>query len=133
MIRRPPRSTLSSSSAASDVYKRQPWELLLRDPGRVRARAEACETLARGSPGGRAPRTAVTVGWTSCWRGVGDPDAITQGSMLKSILTSRLGPESHLPQPITGTGCASPEIAGECRGVRLGELGQTDREEVGDL
>ena len=24
MIRRPPRSTLSSSSAASDVYKRQP-------------------------------------------------------------------------------------------------------------
>src|SRR5664280_3282038 len=27
MIRRPPRSTLSSSSAASDVYKRQPLEL----------------------------------------------------------------------------------------------------------
>ena len=26
MIRRPPRSTLSSSSAASDVYKRQVWE-----------------------------------------------------------------------------------------------------------
>eukprot|EP00658_Telonema_sp_P-2_P015168 TRINITY_DN1581_c0_g2_i6.p1 TRINITY_DN1581_c0_g2~~TRINITY_DN1581_c0_g2_i6.p1 ORF type:complete len:356 (+),score=118.58 TRINITY_DN1581_c0_g2_i6:99-1166(+) len=26
MIRRPPRSTLSSSSAASDVYKRQEWE-----------------------------------------------------------------------------------------------------------
>src|SRR5665648_893354 len=25
MIRRPPRSTLSSSSAASDVYKRQGW------------------------------------------------------------------------------------------------------------
>src|SRR5664279_6573 len=25
MIRRPPRSTLSSSSAASDVYKRQLW------------------------------------------------------------------------------------------------------------
>src|SRR5665648_66014 len=29
MIRRPPRSTLSSSSAASDVYKRQPVFLLL--------------------------------------------------------------------------------------------------------
>ena len=27
MIRRPPRSTLSASSAASDVYKRQPWLL----------------------------------------------------------------------------------------------------------
>src|SRR5665648_671731 len=31
MIRRPPRSTLSSSSAASDVYKRQALLLLLRD------------------------------------------------------------------------------------------------------
>src|SRR5665648_658004 len=30
MIRRPPRSTLSSSSAASDVYKRQLLGLLLR-------------------------------------------------------------------------------------------------------
>eukprot|EP00658_Telonema_sp_P-2_P001736 TRINITY_DN10655_c0_g1_i1.p1 TRINITY_DN10655_c0_g1~~TRINITY_DN10655_c0_g1_i1.p1 ORF type:complete len:179 (+),score=48.52 TRINITY_DN10655_c0_g1_i1:105-641(+) len=28
MIRRPPRSTLSSSSAASDVYKRQEWSTL---------------------------------------------------------------------------------------------------------
>ena len=26
MIRRPPRSTLDRSSAASDVYKRQEWE-----------------------------------------------------------------------------------------------------------
>eukprot|EP00658_Telonema_sp_P-2_P026164 TRINITY_DN20557_c0_g1_i2.p2 TRINITY_DN20557_c0_g1~~TRINITY_DN20557_c0_g1_i2.p2 ORF type:complete len:100 (+),score=38.82 TRINITY_DN20557_c0_g1_i2:89-388(+) len=30
MIRRPPRSTLSSSSAASDVYKRQDLETLLK-------------------------------------------------------------------------------------------------------
>src|SRR5664280_3012099 len=29
MIRRPPRSTLSSSSAASDVYKRQRWGLYM--------------------------------------------------------------------------------------------------------
>eukprot|EP00826_Nyctotherus_ovalis_P004412 TRINITY_DN10952_c0_g3_i3.p3 TRINITY_DN10952_c0_g3~~TRINITY_DN10952_c0_g3_i3.p3 ORF type:complete len:114 (-),score=3.25 TRINITY_DN10952_c0_g3_i3:1284-1604(-) len=28
MIRRPPRSTLSSSSAASDVYKRQHWKIV---------------------------------------------------------------------------------------------------------
>eukprot|EP00658_Telonema_sp_P-2_P037667 TRINITY_DN27083_c0_g2_i1.p1 TRINITY_DN27083_c0_g2~~TRINITY_DN27083_c0_g2_i1.p1 ORF type:complete len:111 (-),score=34.52 TRINITY_DN27083_c0_g2_i1:322-654(-) len=35
MIRRPPRSTLSSSSAASDVYKRQVMEMrtLLEDAG----------------------------------------------------------------------------------------------------
>src|SRR5664280_3851438 len=31
MIRRPPRSTLSSSSAASDVYKRQPPHRIVRD------------------------------------------------------------------------------------------------------
>src|SRR5664280_3832212 len=31
MIRRPPRSTLSSSSAASDVYKRQGLELRVGD------------------------------------------------------------------------------------------------------
>eukprot|EP00658_Telonema_sp_P-2_P052397 TRINITY_DN40592_c0_g1_i1.p1 TRINITY_DN40592_c0_g1~~TRINITY_DN40592_c0_g1_i1.p1 ORF type:complete len:138 (+),score=28.23 TRINITY_DN40592_c0_g1_i1:85-498(+) len=35
MIRRPPRSTLSSSSAASDVYKRQPWRLSLVDEAGV--------------------------------------------------------------------------------------------------
>ena len=34
MIRRPPRSTLSSSSAASDVYKRQPYQLLSGEEGR---------------------------------------------------------------------------------------------------
>src|SRR5664280_2895707 len=31
MIRRPPRSTLSSSSAASDVYKRQPFKIEVLD------------------------------------------------------------------------------------------------------
>src|SRR5678815_2969381 len=34
MIRRPPRSTLDRSSAASDVYKRQISLLLRRPPGR---------------------------------------------------------------------------------------------------
>src|SRR5664279_1280991 len=40
MIRRPPRSTLSSSSAASDVYKRQ--VLLFRDSDGVYAVAGTC-------------------------------------------------------------------------------------------
>ena len=35
MIRRPPRSTLSSSSAASDVYKRQEQAFLGKDTGTV--------------------------------------------------------------------------------------------------
>src|SRR5664279_6459098 len=33
MIRRPPRSTLSSSSAASDVYKRQMWVVAFASNG----------------------------------------------------------------------------------------------------
>eukprot|EP00656_Telonema_subtile_P007365 TRINITY_DN13457_c0_g2_i1.p1 TRINITY_DN13457_c0_g2~~TRINITY_DN13457_c0_g2_i1.p1 ORF type:complete len:145 (+),score=32.28 TRINITY_DN13457_c0_g2_i1:74-508(+) len=37
MIRRPPRSTLSSSSAASDVYKRQELEYLTRKVEQAKA------------------------------------------------------------------------------------------------
>ena len=40
MIRRPPRSTLSSSSAASDVYKRQPV-----DDALSHARLAACDAV----------------------------------------------------------------------------------------
>src|SRR5674536_55220 len=69
MIRRPPRSTLSSSSAASDVYKRQLLESLRerqgrggltrrgppglthghgRVPGRFEKRGSLCHALSRG-------------------------------------------------------------------------------------
>eukprot|EP00658_Telonema_sp_P-2_P051955 TRINITY_DN40076_c0_g1_i1.p1 TRINITY_DN40076_c0_g1~~TRINITY_DN40076_c0_g1_i1.p1 ORF type:complete len:104 (-),score=25.56 TRINITY_DN40076_c0_g1_i1:58-369(-) len=42
MIRRPPRSTLSSSSAASDVYKRQEnCTLHIAEPGNSQAQAAA--------------------------------------------------------------------------------------------
>src|SRR5450756_2781852 len=44
MIRRPPRSTQSRSSAASDVYKRQP---LSPDDGEVAARAIGIENTGR--------------------------------------------------------------------------------------
>src|SRR5664279_6505002 len=44
MIRRPPRSTLSSSSAASDVYKRQ---VLAPGVGRARAGDDASEARVR--------------------------------------------------------------------------------------
>src|SRR5678816_3918613 len=44
MIRRPPRSTLDRSSAASDVYKRQP--LTLAGVGKSEAEARAAEMLA---------------------------------------------------------------------------------------
>ena len=36
MIRRPPRSTLDRSSAASDVYKRQPISIELKDFGSMK-------------------------------------------------------------------------------------------------
>src|SRR5450756_1375460 len=42
MIRRPPRSTQSRSSAASDVYKRQTDALPVRPGGGVRLRSELC-------------------------------------------------------------------------------------------
>ena len=46
MIRRPPRSTLSSSSAASDVYKRQVAALQIRSTANVEANfAEAEEQI----------------------------------------------------------------------------------------
>eukprot|EP00658_Telonema_sp_P-2_P017343 TRINITY_DN16728_c0_g1_i2.p1 TRINITY_DN16728_c0_g1~~TRINITY_DN16728_c0_g1_i2.p1 ORF type:complete len:117 (-),score=27.26 TRINITY_DN16728_c0_g1_i2:126-476(-) len=41
MIRRPPRSTLSSSSAASDVYKRQPLDKELSRAFKYRTKAQA--------------------------------------------------------------------------------------------
>src|SRR5664280_505496 len=45
MIRRPPRSTLSSSSAASDVYKRQEVIVLIQHV-RVKPRKVSCDTSA---------------------------------------------------------------------------------------
>src|SRR5450756_675151 len=45
MIRRPPRSTQSRSSAASDVYKRQPW----RGPVQVERQTFAGHTCATAS------------------------------------------------------------------------------------
>nr|WP_264768341.1 DUF5375 domain-containing protein [Klebsiella pneumoniae] len=46
MIRRPPRSTLDRSSAASDVYKRQELEgVVLRQHGEEKGRLIACALL----------------------------------------------------------------------------------------
>ena len=56
MIRRPPRSTLSSSSAASDVYKRQACEVHVWRPKREVSSSEA--PLHRRQGEARAPRRA---------------------------------------------------------------------------
>src|SRR5664280_3405777 len=69
MIRRPPRSTLSSSSAASDVYKRQGGRFVKsgqrhvlpaanRDPGhQVLHTARGCESVSCRIPPRRDPTT----------------------------------------------------------------------------
>src|SRR5665648_563416 len=56
MIRRPPRSTLSSSSAASDVYKRQVWNIpevsfVLSGMSTMQHVEEDLEYAARSRPG----------------------------------------------------------------------------------
>src|SRR5680860_247176 len=66
MIRRPPRSTQSRSSAASDVYKRQPAEprgcgpLASGDPGPGRSRPHAGHGLLAGRPSHHGPSFAAT-------------------------------------------------------------------------
>eukprot|EP00658_Telonema_sp_P-2_P053666 TRINITY_DN4226_c0_g1_i1.p2 TRINITY_DN4226_c0_g1~~TRINITY_DN4226_c0_g1_i1.p2 ORF type:complete len:105 (+),score=45.45 TRINITY_DN4226_c0_g1_i1:101-415(+) len=45
MIRRPPRSTLSSSSAASDVYKRQMQARVVEQEGGAQATADKITAL----------------------------------------------------------------------------------------
>src|SRR5680860_1396423 len=57
MIRRPPRSTQSRSSAASDVYKRQLHDISTADIWRVSSKGAGSAELLVGQ--GRGPETAV--------------------------------------------------------------------------
>src|SRR5450756_3108336 len=74
MIRRPPRSTQSRSSAASDVYKRQVPGWIGRNEGRPNAHAallsgRRCRAGRTGSSAGR--RVRIPVIW-SCARPAGN-------------------------------------------------------------
>ena len=72
MIRRPPRSTLDRSSAASDVYKRQTsWT---SSPTR---RATACRsaTAATTCPPASLPASTACAAITCCTRWAGTPSA----------------------------------------------------------
>src|SRR5665648_1168062 len=77
MIRRPPRSTLTSSSAASDVYKRQ---VLLRLGGH-QATASEPDTYVRGNPEGMLGRNSrripASAGVRSAFRLLHDLQAAT--------------------------------------------------------
>src|SRR5674536_306917 len=61
MIRRPPRSTLSSSSAASDVYKRQGLDGTVVRVTPDRARCRACRVSHVLLPAGWLPRRGYDV------------------------------------------------------------------------
>ena len=61
MIRRPPRSTLDLSSAASDVYKRQGHAIAVREARRARAEAAgAAGARGRGVRRDRAGAVSYT-------------------------------------------------------------------------
>ena len=54
MIRRPPRSTLMRSSAASDVYKRQTWD-------RLRAQNDRSKLIMLGTPNRGSAATVLSL------------------------------------------------------------------------
>eukprot|EP00656_Telonema_subtile_P055986 TRINITY_DN8842_c0_g1_i2.p1 TRINITY_DN8842_c0_g1~~TRINITY_DN8842_c0_g1_i2.p1 ORF type:complete len:107 (-),score=12.02 TRINITY_DN8842_c0_g1_i2:294-614(-) len=64
MRRRPPRSTLSSSSAASDVYKRQ-----VRLSTASNCSCHICASMSRtlaGSAGAQSSHTTMQSSWSYC-------------------------------------------------------------------
>eukprot|EP00658_Telonema_sp_P-2_P078541 TRINITY_DN7377_c0_g2_i3.p1 TRINITY_DN7377_c0_g2~~TRINITY_DN7377_c0_g2_i3.p1 ORF type:complete len:599 (+),score=132.52 TRINITY_DN7377_c0_g2_i3:105-1901(+) len=82
MIRRPPRSTLSSSSAASDVYKRQPLDGSCGQPPSQPAPGEGVESM---DVPGEIPMQSLDV----CW-GWGDTGPATSGTLTVSNFALRL-------------------------------------------
>eukprot|EP00657_Telonema_sp_P-1_P009290 TRINITY_DN3489_c0_g1_i3.p1 TRINITY_DN3489_c0_g1~~TRINITY_DN3489_c0_g1_i3.p1 ORF type:complete len:103 (-),score=25.46 TRINITY_DN3489_c0_g1_i3:378-686(-) len=67
MIRRPPRSTQSRSSAASDVYKRQPQQgmvAVVQPPGMV---AVTMRTYRMGAGSWCLVILLVLIFWPLCW------------------------------------------------------------------
>src|SRR5664280_268596 len=99
MIRRPPRSTLSSSSAASDVYKRQVWWNASGSlPGAGHPRRSRCSRATFGAASGR--------GWARRpWPGVGRPPTV-------AVVVATFG-------PAVGTGCAALQPAPEAPRVTV--------------
>src|SRR5665648_866279 len=91
MIRRPPRSTLSSSSAASDVYKRQ-WVWLDRVRDRTRQTLDLDALRAAEDFGGDVVRLADEV--------LGDDSAAA--ALVAGVLgplVERTGDAADVPEP----------------------------------
>ena len=86
MIRRPPRSTLSSSSAASDVYKRQTHTAAIRsDGGLFTWGYQSFGRLGNGVQGYSGVSSPVQIGsssWTAVSSGLNHGGAIRSGGTL---------------------------------------------------
>src|SRR5664280_80502 len=108
MIRRPPRSTLSSSSAASDVYKRQEYEVRDVDGpphGPVQARdLQAVADLERPAP---RPERRRSGGRDDQERVNGPGPALRRKDLLLNLARRR--ERTHGPSSLT---CARYVIAG---------------------
>src|SRR5674536_386336 len=106
MIRRPPRSTLSSSSAASDVYKRQPHVLGLSLGG-----ALALE-LYRRHP--TVPMTLVLASAYAGWAG-SLPAEVVEQRLRQCLREADLPPDQWVPGWLPGllTASAPAELVAE--------------------
>ena len=97
MIRRPPRSTQSRSSAASDVYKRQEMNEVLNSACRARAQAD------------QGARGASSEGYQSYNLGEGAfatqaGEAIWEYQCRPVIVTAREADECYLQMPVNYPG-----------------------------
>src|SRR5665648_986609 len=137
MIRRPPRSTLSSSSAASDVYKRQGFPLLAgpdggrhsvgspaeeepvpRVPRRLRAGRPHNKTCRDLVDPRKEARTPIDT-WRRELQSLASPQlarwarAGARDDRLPGLLAGRLRAAAH-----TGGGCGTNIRSGPTNGVR---------------
>src|SRR5674536_317890 len=119
MIRRPPRFTLSSSSAASDVYKRQatkeiaargaPVVIVVRLVSAIRRptvlyphpdRAGRPATNAARRTSGRQPATPTNFRWRPLSRRPDRPDGGDRESRASFIVSDSRGTTCSAPKPI---------------------------------
>ena len=78
MIRRPPKSTQSRSSAASDVYKRQVVDLALQIPVELKLSDGVEKWILRQASRDLLPRPILERGKVKFWEGAGVQDMLAR-------------------------------------------------------
>src|SRR5664279_318317 len=116
MIRRPPRSTLSSSSAASDVYKRQVPDSTHRPPGVEQEAAHGGFEVEIGCPPSRLPKLRHDLldrNLESAIQPVVQPE-LHKSPLCSSQLAVGTSKESRTIAPLTTRCVARPDIWRPC-------------------